>query len=308
MGNSFAVILLIGPGEQEIERAKDTIESLNAYEPGRFRLFLVDDAPIGPHLPELVAPKIKNEIVYLKNPRNRKGSGWGAGAAAGVLHALRRVVEMGPVDFVLKIDTDTLVIGPFSERIFSFFSDSPMAGILGVYQFSPQRLADRTSTPALEKLLRQITVWRRTPAGGPALQVAFWGKYGRIRNIIRRALLNGYRLGEHCSGGAYAVSPNCLHALNEAGLLAEPTLWLQTPLGEDQVAALSAASVEFGIGTFDPEHEVFAVRHLGLPYPPEELVKRGYSIIHSVKDYEGQREVDIRAYFRKRREYAGRNN
>ena len=36
-------------------------------------------------------------------------------------------------------------------------------------------------------------------------------------------------------------------AMKAAGLLADPTLWLQFPLGEDAIVALGAAAVEFGL-------------------------------------------------------------
>jgi hypothetical protein len=302
MQDSFAVILLVGPGELEIERARDTVESLVAYEGSNFTLFLVDDSPSGRNLAESIAPQLRRASVgVLKNPRNGEGCGWGSGAAVGVLGALQEASKAGPFRFFLKIDTDTLVIGPFSDRISEAFACSATAGVLGVYQFSPQRQRDRTSTPALEKLLRQVTIWRRTPAGGPAIQLGFWGKYWRIRNVIRQAIMNGYRLGEHCAGGGYAISPNCVAALERAGLLKDPRMWLKVPMGEDGIIALCAASVEFALKVVTAEDALFAIKHKGLQDTPERLANQRYSIIHSVKDYKDLREADIRAYFRKRR-------
>jgi hypothetical protein len=162
-------------------------------------------------------------------------------------------------------------------------------------------MKDRSSSPALEKLLRQVTIWRRTPLGGPALQLALFGKYRRIRDIIRKAILSGYRLGEHCSGGGLAVSASCVRAMRDAGLFEDPTMWLRTPLGEDTVVALCAASVEFGIQSFEGKGDPFACKHIGLPDTRERLAEAGYSIIHSVKDHGNQREEAIRTYFQRRR-------
>jgi hypothetical protein len=305
MSAPFAVVMLVGPGTKEIERAKDTIESLATYEPGHFVLFLVDDVFAGRSLVETLSSHAKGQIVYLTNPRKGKGSGWGSGAAAGVLAALKQISENQSFEFVLKMDTDTLIINQFSERIAARFGELPKVGILGAYQFSPARFKDRTSAPALEKLLRQVTIWRRTPAGGPAIQLALLGKYRRIRNIIQQAILNGYRLGEHCSGGGYAISKSCLVSMRQAGLLDQPTLWLQAPLGEDTIIALSATSVDFGVQGFEASGDPFAVKHFGLPDTPEQLVQRGHSIIHSVKDHGGWREEEIRGYFRARRVNTG---
>jgi hypothetical protein len=300
MSVPFAVVMLIGPGAKEVERARDAIESLIAYEPENFTLFLVDDVPSGRPLVEKISPQIRERTVYLKNPRNGKGSGWCAGTTAGLLTALKRVSEL-PIEFVLKIDTDSLIIGEFSKKIAARFQKVPNTGILGAYQFSPARLKDRSSSPALEKLLRQVTVWRRTPLGGPALQLALFGKYRRIRDIIRKAIVNGYRLGEHCSGGGLAVSASCVRAMRDAGLLDDPTMWLRTPLGDDTVVALCAATVEFGIQGFEGKGDPFACKHVGLPDTPERLAEAGCSIIHSVKDHGKQREEAIRTYFRQRR-------
>jgi len=300
MSVPFAVVMLIGPGAKEVERARDVVESLITYEAENFTLFLVDDVPSGRPLVEEISPQIKQRTVYLKNPRNGKGSGWCAGTTAGFLTALPRVSEL-PIEFVLKIDTDSLIIGEFSEKVAARFQKLPNIGILGAYQYSPARMKDRSSSPALEKLLRQVTIWRRTPLGGPALQLALFGKYRRIREIIRKAILNGYRLGEHCSGGGLAVSASCVRAMRDAGLFEDPTMWLRTPLGEDTVVALCAASAEFGIQSFEGKGDPFAVKHVGLPDTPERLAEAGYSVIHSVKDHGNQREETIRTYFQQRR-------
>ncbi len=40
-----------------------------------------------------------------------------------------------------------------------------------------------------------------------------------------------------------------------------------------------------------------AVVWKGLPWPPEEILERKKSIIHSTKDHDGLREVDVRRFF-----------
>ena len=300
---TFAGILFIGPEPIEIERARDTVESLLAYEGDRFVLYLIDDDLSGRPLGEQIAPELvrQNRVIQILNPRKGRGCGWGPGTAAALLAALGHVADHQDVAFALKLDTDSLVINGFSEKVAAKFRDCPQAGVLGTYQFSPAKMKDRTSTPALEKLLRQFTIWRRTPAGGIAVQMAFWGKYKRMRNVLRQAILNGYRLGEHCAGGGYAVSIACIRALRTQGLLDDPVLWLQAPLGDDPLLGLLSAAAGFELESFDAEGEPFAVRHRGLPDTPERLIERGHSIIHSLKDYAQQREEGLRSFFREHR-------
>jgi hypothetical protein len=302
-GKPFAVILLVGPDQIEVERARDTVESLSSYEGTRFSLYLVDDDLRGRSLGESIAPELlrQRRVIELVNPRRGQGCGWGSGAAAGVLAALAKIAGRQDLSFVVKLDTDSLVINEFSEQVAAKFEELPQVGILGTYQFNPARMKDRSSAPACEKLLRQFTVWRRTPAGGPAVQMAFWGKYKRRRQVLRQAILNGYRLGEHCAGGGYAMSLACARALHAQGWLGDPLLWLQVPLGEDSVSALLAAAAGYQVKSFDREGEPFAIRHFGLPDTPERLVQRRHSIIHSVKDHGAQKEEILRSYFRERR-------
>ncbi len=302
----WAVMMLIGPQPEEIERARDTVASLLAYEPTGGLLLLVDDCRTPRPLAEQIAPSLAagRRVVSLLNPRLGRANGWGPGTGAGALGALREACKVPDLRFVLKLDTDALVVAPFVAQVNGKFAACPQAGILGTYQFSPAQRTEATSTPALEKLLRQFTIWRRTPAGGPALQLAFWGKYKRVRNVLRQAIMNGYRLGEHCAGGSYAISMPCVRALQAAGLLDDPTRFLQVPLGDDPLLALLAAAAGYGLAPFDAAGEPFAIRHRGLPDTPENLLARGHSIIHSVKDHGDQTEVALRAFFRNRRDGA----
>lgn len=301
MNARFAIILPVGPAEEEIVRARDLLDSLQAFEAGNYTLVLVDDHVVGRNLDQAVIGEADIPYLLVTNPRRGRGDGWSSGAAAGTLAALRLVAQLADHKFVVKVDTDSLVINAFSKRVSDGFRRQPELGIMGAYQFSPGSARDRSSAPALEKLLRQWTVWRRTPLGGMTVQVGVLGRYGRIRNVIRRALLNGYRLGEHCSGGGYAMSMRAVRALREEGLLNDPLLWLKTPLGEDTVISICVQAAGFLIQQSENQDEVFGVKHLGLPAAPEQLMERRYAIIHSVKDHNEHREDQTRAYFRQLR-------
>ena len=301
MDDRFAVILPVGPSAEEIVRARDLLDSLQAFEAGNYTLVLVDDQVGGRNLDREVVGNAGIPCVVITNPRRGRGDGWSSGASAGILAALRTVVELLDHEFAIKLDTDSLVIDAFSRRVADRFRRQPELGIMGAYQFSPASDRDCSSAPALEKLLRQWAVWRRTPLGGMTLQAACLGRYGRIRNVIRRALLNGYRLGEHCAGGGYAIPMRVVGALKNAKLLDDPLLWLKTPLGEDTVLSLCVQAAGFLIQQGETDREVFGVKHLGLIAAPEQLMARGYAIIHSVKDHNGYREDGTRAYFRRLR-------
>ncbi|MBW0001620.1 MAG: hypothetical protein JO015_21195 [Verrucomicrobia bacterium] len=303
---TFGVILMIGPGEAELARARDTVASLYHYE-SDFYLLLVDDDRGGRDLLELVPRERRGAAGAIKNPRMGKADGWCQGSTAGILAALAILKAMPDLQFVLKIDPDSLVIAPFANKVCCRFAANDNVGLLGNFRFNPTSLSHLKNyfpaAPAIEKLLCQVSIWRRTPCGKlPALQLALWGRYRRIRQTIRHALLNGYRLGEHCNGGGLALSKEAVHRMQAAGMLDDPCQWLATPCGDDVVIALNVRAVGLLIEDFSSDDEPFGVDHRGLLARPEALVERGHSIIHSVKDHGQFREAETRAYFRERRE------
>jgi hypothetical protein len=87
----------------------------------------------------------------------------------------------------------------------------------------------------------------------------------------------------------------------QAGLLANPRIWLPTPLVEDLTISICTKAVDFRLKDMSGEAQAFAVRYRGLPAAPEKLNEDGRSVIHSVKDFEDLEEVELRAYFRRLR-------
>jgi hypothetical protein len=134
-------------------------------------------------------------------------------------------------------------------------------------------------------------------------QRTYWLEVKERRQVILDAQQHGYQLGEHCQGGAYAVSMPAIDAIAARGWL-DCRLWLGTYVAEDSVVSLWVKALGFdALGMSNPG-EPFAIRHIGLPRPAEELVRLGFGIAHSIKDHDGATEDELRAYFRKVRESA----
>lgn len=299
---SFGVAICVGAGDLEHSRFADFAKSLFHYEPGVDQFAIVDDSKTPRRLLDGLDIPANCKATVISNPRKGRGSGWGAGLTAAIITALRWIHDNGQPTFVLKVDTDTLIVAPFANKIQNQFLARPEIGMLGSgSQNFPDRprdfLAERSMAPALEKLLRQITIWRRTYDKWPRLQLGFFGKYGRIRAILRQAILNGYILGENCVGGGYAISGETLSKIHKSGLLDEPLLWINTPCGEDVVISLYVKRVCKGFADFNGIGEPFGVSVQGSPFSPEEILKRGYSIVHSVKSCGGYGESDTRSFF-----------
>jgi hypothetical protein len=73
--------------------------------------------------------------------------------------------------------------------------------------------------------------------------------------------------------------------------------WVRTALGEDIVVAVLAKACGLGLQGSVAPGEVFGLAWQGLPLPPEELVARGYSVVHSVRDQAYGTEAELRSWF-----------
>jgi hypothetical protein len=304
----FAVIVPVGPGPLQAERLLDLLDSLRHYEPeAAFHLYLLDDeadlrsglAPVRGTQPFTVVP----------NPRKGLGNGWAGGLSVGMLTMYKRVLDdRVPFEFVLRLDTDALVIAPFAQRIREVFHQSPCPGVIGSVRYLREPEQVRRDTVAvgraLDKLSRPLTLWRRTPVGPPLLQAALLPGSRLIRKVILQARSRGYRVGEQCCGGAFALPFSTLETLAIAGFLQRPMAWLRTPLTDDFVLALMVKACGLEIRDCSDPGQPFAVRYQGLPDTPGKLAQAGHALIHSVKDHAHLKEHLVREFFRQRRHHA----
>jgi hypothetical protein len=303
--HKFAVVVPVGSNPKELDRLADTLDSLFHYEPRVSNIVLVDDTPALRHIENRFRVPDGCRIVSVLNPRLGRGNGWLGGLAAGMSAAFHWIATNAECDFVLKIDTDSLVINPFSERISNQFQARPDISLLGTYSQTPNRPLnlpeDFSTAPALQKLRRPFTVWRRTCYPWPRLQCSLFPEDRLRRQWINAAVENGYELGRHCQGGGYAIRGELLKTLLEKKAFDHPLLWLWTPCGEDVAVTVIAYAHGGRALDFNGRNEPFGVTSRGLADTPEAMVERGFSVIHSIKDCDGRREEDIRTFFKQRR-------
>jgi hypothetical protein len=305
----FGVLMPIGPGPDEPGRLRDTVSALEFFESGNFCLVIVDDGKEDRDFGRVVSELGPDRVTVMKNPRRGRGRGWEGACTSAVLGSLGHLADAN-VEFVLKLDSDALVIAPFADQIISRFAGDSSVGMLGSRYYAdgtePDREWVRSVAVATEKLMRPFALWRRTRVGFfPAVQTGLFGRYKRIRNTIRSAFVNGYRVGDHCQGGGYALSRGCLKALERHGHLDDPCTWLPTPVPADDVQALCVKAVGLHFRDFSGDGEPFACHWRGLPDSPENLLRRGAAIIHSLKDHAGRTEAQTRAFFRALRNRKG---
>jgi hypothetical protein len=290
----FAVLTPVGPSPIEMERLSNLLESLFSHEPSTSWVVLIDDSCIGRRLDKVFRFPSSCQPIILPNPRRGRGNGWSGGMCVGVLSGLHWIRKNTDINFILKLDTDALVIAPFGEKIGNFFRKFPDVGIVGSYQTYPTGLVRRNTewTPSIKTFLSPVKL------RGKYLQVTMWGRPRRRREALQRALANGYKLAEHCQGGSYAVNSELLNKMEALGYFDDPLVWLRSGVGEDVIMGIFARATGMQMSDFNRDNEPFGVQFSGLAYSPHEFLTKGYSIIHSIKDDKNFSENEIVNFFR----------
>lgn len=301
----FGAVIPLGPSEYEIERTQDLLDSLFHYEPEVSAVVLIDDGGTDRKLAEKFRVPPGVGIVSVFNDRRGRGIGATSGLAAGMLLALRRLrAECGEISFAVKLDTDALVIAPFAQRLSKRFTARQGSGMAGLFEAH----CDGTPRDFLKfgKMARKLSapaaVWRRPVSRWSFFTLHLWGARATVRRQILTALACGYRAGEFILGGAYAVTGEAIRRMADAGFFDDPQIWLGTHFSEDAVLSMYVRAV--GLELTGMEDDLFGEQQIGLPDSPENLVARGYGIIHSLKGDERFSETELREFFRARRKQA----
>jgi hypothetical protein len=304
----FAVLIPVGPGSREVDRLRDALDSLRAFEdPTGMHLILVDDS----YVPRDFATEanqwascevIRTGLWAKKKPglahrlARRPGHPQPYSAmVAGTIDGLRAAAEHEP-EFVLKLDTDALLIGPVAARLRAIFANERVA-VVGAYKrwCNGARRDWSDWAKRLRKQRRAISPIAIGP--GRALRYRSPRNARAVRTLLRRAQANGYVLGAHCLGGAYAVGPALLRRED----LLDWRPWVGTGLSEDVVVGLLAGAAGVKVDESVSREGVFGVGFRTLPLPPPRLVAEGYGIVHPVRNQGYGGETELRRYFRQRR-------
>lgn len=303
---SYAIALLIGPKDLEVERSQDLIDSLAFHEPTPARVAVVDDCPTPRDLSQRLRFPPHITPAFLRFDRPKVGFKEAKGVAGNSLMAFQWIAHHAPeARFGMKLDTDALAIGPFAERLAREFDADPAVGALGAYTKTPEgqdrdisrnaRLMKELHRPPLQFTGGPRAAWRslkrRLGGGDPAT----------IRRHISDAVANGYVYGENCLGGAYAISRESLADMRRRGYVADHRLWTPVDVPEEVMMCMYVRATGRRLKNFVDRGEVFGVRFVGLPFDLPELVDRGYGLIHSVKNDKRHDEAAVRAYFKARR-------
>lgn len=305
-----AALIPVGPAPIDLWRAVELVKSVSRWEPLVNCCVFLDDGTDDRGLSELQILPPYCQTVTLKNLRQGTSHHWLGGLCSSTFAGLSWIQAHVDVQFVIKLDTDALVIAPFASTINAFLDRVPDAGVIGVVGLScnPDRRS-RQNVTAVSKIVTAYHTWPRLSpeeTSNDALTIPGFARpvtiearrcFDALRPHIEAAMANGYLSPVYCQGGSFAVSRSMLDRMASAGYFDEPQLWLPLCSTEDLTTAMYARAVNMGIYDYSSHGEPFGIQYRGLPYSPQELVSRGHAIVHSVKNDPHYSEGFIRHYF-----------
>jgi hypothetical protein len=296
--SNVAVIMPVGHHPVEVERCRDTTASITAWEPAVRWIVLIDDAE---EPRELVGATGSDgpEVIVLPPPVCAARAGTFDRITANVLAGMAWVAENTTANVVMKIDTDALVIAPFSDKIARALAEDGSIGLVGSYSRTCTGAA-RDFSPWVATLQRAGR-WLQWGQHRPHLAV---GRRGLVRRIVHDARAAGYCWGEHALACAFAIPCDLILDWRDDALLDDVCLFLGSDLGDDPVLGLLVRRSGRRLANLVGRNEPFAVAWRGLPMPPPELLRGGYSVIHSVKNDAAWPEARVREFFASRRPVA----
>lgn len=287
----FAVIVPIGPDAAELRRFHDLLDSLWSYERGARLCVAIDSSP---HVRN-VMPRDQRMpgFVTLHNPFRGQGEPLMGRLSASLLVGFDLIRRAGPFDFVLRADTDALIVGEFRDTVSRFLAGHPQTGMLGTLGFtccreSPHYGCEKTAVSDVVDAL--ATMPRDSPG------------FARIEAQLSSAYRNGYVGKEYCQGGIYALPFRTLERMSRFGCFDHPEEWLPLAVPEDVMMGMLTRTVGLESTDFSLPGEPFGSNWRGLAYSPQEMLRRGHALIHSVKSDPRYSERVLRRFFKSQRE------
>lgn len=312
-----AILLLVGPAEEETARIQDLADALSIYTDHDLDIYLIDDGHPRIHDHKIIFQSCAKDVYISKNPLRGKSNYLYERHTAGILYGLNEIYKNGhrQYAYTLKLDTDALVIGPYDLAIKKYFDTNPTKGIIGTYRKHPDGSDRSHPEQGWPRIIRQAH------HKGNLLYFLLDIKRNGILNIPRaikrcmdrkatfnRALEHGYEYGEHVLGGAYAISGKAVRTLGDSGLLGDYELFNYTNMGEDTSTSLLTISAGLKLDDFNQSGEPFAVWYKNVEFGYPTLLSDNRSVIHSTKSFASQDETILRDFFRSERLKANNRN
>ncbi len=278
------VVIPFGPSEP-VESVQDTLDSIQRYLSPNTKVILVDNSRKGTG--SIIQHSFSDaDVIYGTH------QGMFAHLFLNICQGTAHAYEHYRFKVLLRMDSDALIIGALPDvQAAAVFEQRPGVGQLGVYETDyhgqPMRWWPINLSMAVQALNPLSWIW-------PA-----WNGFA-FRQLLVRAIRQGYQIGSHVYGGGFFMSYACVERLHRDGILTDERLD-DLRLAEDHITTVSVYSVGLDAADFASGDLPCAQAWRGLPAAPEELLAKGKKVVHSVRYWRELKEADVRAIFRSHR-------
>lgn len=282
---SSLIYVPVGPGTR-FEFLLDTLRSIERFADPRHRLLLVDDSGegLGARAKEAM-PEI--DVLLLREPGSNAVYEVDGGLFVNVARTVRYATTTYSFQAMMRIDTDALMCNPGADtRAIEMLGSNPRLGMIGSFRTRCDGHNRAAEFPGVGRLVSRNE-------NSPDAELA-----GVMKTLLREACPNGYAYGEHVIAPGSILSRAACEALSAHPLYGDENFRRATA-SEDHLHSIFIRAVGLESGDFACDDLPLGVWWKEIKWSPEELVRRGKSVVHSVRGYRDWDEEAVRAEFRR---------
>ena len=282
---SSLIYVPVGPATR-FEFLLDTLRSIERFADPRHRLLLVDDSAegLGARAKEAM-PEI--DVLVLREPGSDAVYDVNGGLFTKVTRAIRYATTTYSFQALMRLDTDALMCNPGADtRAIELLSSNPRLGMLGSFRTRCDGHDRAADFPGIGKLVRRNE-------SSPDEELA-----SVMRSLLSEACANGYEYGEHVLAPGSVMSRGACEALSAHPLYGDERFG-KAGLCDDHIHSMFIRAVGLESGDFACDDLPLGTWSWHIQWSPEELVRRGKSVVHSVRGYGDWNEDVVRAEFRR---------
>ena len=283
---SSLILLPVGPGTS-LPFLLDTLESIQRFALSDHRVLLLDDSGEG------IGSKVEEGVPQLDLLVNRAPGADHKRSVAGrffetIAKGIRHSVEHYDFKVMMRLDADALMCNPGAdEQGIEFLKAHPNVGMIGSY---------RVRCDGQPRDFRGSAEFLRRESGRHLLP-ASRRLSESLNRLLKPALEQGYEPGENIIAPGSMLSYQAAEKLSDHPLFGHPS-FRPTRLGDDHLNSLMLRAVGFDLADFATGDLPLGVWLRKIEWSPEELVRRGKAVVHSVRGYQDLDEEQVRERFR----------
>ncbi len=282
---SSLIYVPVGP-EVYFEFLLDTLGSIERFADPRHRCLVVDDSGygLGAQAKEAM-PDIG--VLVLREPGSDDTYNVAGNFCVKMAQAIRYATENYSFQALMRIDTDALMCNPGADtRAIELLNSNPRLGLIGSYRTRCDGHNRMTEFPGVGDLVK----WNESSKDQPLASA--------MKTILSAAFANGYEYGEHVIAPGSLLSRAACEALCAHPLFGHDS-FRKAWIGDDQLHSIFIRAVGLEFGDFACDDFPLGIWWGKLQWSPEELVRRGKCVVHSVRGYGDWDEEAVRAEFRR---------